>query len=331
MIFNKDDTNSSNLELYSVIGEYDNAGFPLSYCLLSTATAMEVGKRKNALTAWAKCLRDTYEVTPVFAHTDKDMAEIGMLRDVWSAKIQLCWWHLRKAVRERLKKSKLSTTPYNVEHARLEFAFIDMAFIPHGRPDPSEYEGGMLNKLHMPDGQPPQPSLNTISIRLHVPPSLRQLPSSPPPSRTPTVEPMSTDIPVPKGPNDNEKLIIRIPPKSADDNGRNGPDPGLITPIQDNTDKHEFCPEELRSTIINMIETHLCAHPLIPGYSHPSAKGIREWAVKQMYQFCVKHDLREVWAYLWGNWYRSGRWELWARSCHHEIPVLKTTMILESQ
>ena len=79
------------------------------------------------------------------------------------------------------------------------------------------------------------------------------------------------------------------------------------------------------------MEQHLCAHPLIPGYAHPSPAGIREWAVKQMYNFCVASDLRELWAYLWGNWYRSSRWELWARSVYPEIPVLKTTMILESQ
>lgn len=30
-----------NLELYSIMGEYDNAGFPWTYCLLSTATAID--------------------------------------------------------------------------------------------------------------------------------------------------------------------------------------------------------------------------------------------------------------------------------------------------
>jgi hypothetical protein len=39
-----DNTNSRNLELYSVLSEYDNASFPISYCLLSTATAIEIGK-----------------------------------------------------------------------------------------------------------------------------------------------------------------------------------------------------------------------------------------------------------------------------------------------
>jgi hypothetical protein len=50
-----------------------------------------------------------------------------------------------------------------------------------------------------------------------------------------------------------------------------------------------------------------------------------------MYKFCEARDLREVWAYLWENWYRPGRWKLWARSTHDAIPVLKTTMICESQ
>ena len=54
---------------------------------------------------------------------------------------------------------------------------------------------------------------------------------------------------------------------------------------------------------MDMMEAHLCTHPLIPGYSHPSPDGIKEWAVKQMYQFCLKEKLPETWAYLWENWY----------------------------
>jgi len=55
-----------------------------------------------------------------------------------------------------------------------------------------------------------------------------------------------------------------------------------------------------------MMERHCCAHPSIPGYGPPDT---------------------EVWAYLWENWYRHGRWELWARCGHKLIPILKTTMI----
>ncbi|KAG0693971.1 hypothetical protein DFH29DRAFT_792377, partial [Suillus ampliporus] len=94
--------------------------------------------------------------------------------------------------------------------------------------------------------------------------------------------------------------------------------------------RRTFCPSELRKHVIEMMEQHFCAHPLIPGYSHPSAAGIRQWAVRQMYTFCKDRDLCELWAYLWENWYRRGRFELWAHSTGDKVPRLKTTMIMES-
>jgi hypothetical protein len=72
--------------------------------------------------------------------------------------------------------------------------------------------------------------------------------------------------------------------------------------------KRTFCPIELRDPIIKLVESH----PLIPDYSTPTPVGIREWAVKQIYEFC--HKLPEAWAYLWENWYRPGRWEICKRS-----------------
>lgn len=65
------------------MGEYDNAGFPMSYCLLSTATAINLGKWKQAIAAWLQCLRDTYGVYPLFIHSNKDMGEIGAAQGVW--------------------------------------------------------------------------------------------------------------------------------------------------------------------------------------------------------------------------------------------------------
>ena len=77
-----------------MMAEHDNAGFPLTYCLLSTATAIDHQKWMKALVAWTKCLCDKYHINPIFAHVDKDMAEVGCLRQVWNVKISLCWWHL---------------------------------------------------------------------------------------------------------------------------------------------------------------------------------------------------------------------------------------------
>ena len=81
-----------------------------------------------------------------------------------------------------------------------------------------------------------------------------------------------------------------------------------------------------------MMEHHFCAHPLIPGYSALTPEGIKAWAVKQIYEFCVDHGLPNLWAYLWENWYHHGHWELWARSANDaEIPRLKMMMMVEAQ
>ena len=52
--------------------------------------------------AWICKAKEIYSIHPTFVHVDKDMAEINTVREVCDPKIQLCWWHLKKAVRERL-------------------------------------------------------------------------------------------------------------------------------------------------------------------------------------------------------------------------------------
>ena len=50
-----------------------------------------------------------------------------------------------------------------------------------------------------------------------------------------------------------------------------------------------------------------------------------------MYARCRSRNYFRLWAYFFVNWYKPGQWELWARSANAtEIPVLKTTMIVES-
>ncbi|KAF7793917.1 hypothetical protein EIP86_005039 [Pleurotus ostreatoroseus] len=331
-------TNSKHLELYSIMAEHDNAGFPLSYCLLSTATSIDIQKRRKALQAWAEQVRDKYGVFPTFVHLDKDMGEIGMARDVWTAKIQLCWWHLRRAVRTRLAQSKLATSPYNAHRAAAEFHFIDVTFVPSGRPDPTEHEGGIdMDLLQGSDQAAKKHSVNAVYIR--IPPSSQVPNNSPVPHTTSNLHSDApsndTGVSATEAVPDPERLTIRLPAAavqaavaSATVDKNSG-----VTESDNETiaETRTFCPAEHREHIINLMERHLCAHPLIPGYSHPSKEGIREWAVKDMYTFCVKNDLREVWAYLWENWYRPGRWELWARApLETQIPRLKTTMLLES-
>ena len=136
------------MELYTVLGEYDNTGFPLSYCLLSTASSIDDGKWLKALEAWAVDLRQKHGIIPKFVHTAKDMAEIGMSQRVWSeAKHQLCWWHIREVLKKRLK-GNLPTTPYNATRAKREYHFVDLKFKPHGQADPKDSEGSVPDEAH---------------------------------------------------------------------------------------------------------------------------------------------------------------------------------------
>src|SRR5258708_19043869 len=51
----------------------------------------------------------------------------------------------------------------------------------------------------------------------------------------------------------------------------------------------------------------------------------------EMYLHCSNNHLREVWGYLWTNWYTPDKWKLWARSAHpHAIPQKRTTMVVEA-
>ena len=65
------------------------------------------------------------------------------------------------------------------------------------------------------------------------------------------------------------------PPKESDDLCNSAEDEG--------NEQHIFCPAAYQETIINMMERHYCAHPMIPGYAAPDVSTIKLWAVKQMY------------------------------------------------
>src|SRR5437016_9056937 len=50
-----------------------------------------------------------------------------------------------------------------------------------------------------------------------------------------------------------------------------------------------------------------------------------------MYEFCVQHDLKNVWAYMWTNWYKKENWALWARAANPEkMCLFRTTMLIEA-
>ena len=156
-------------------------------------------------------MKEAYNIHPTFVHVDKDMAEINAVKEVWNPKIQLCWWHLKKAVRERLKKTKLSTTPYNVVEAHAKFSFIDLQFTPNGRSDARETKG----------------------------------------------------LPVSDALGKESDCTDKL-----------------------NAGPRQFCPKRYCDTILELIEKHFCAHPLIPSYCPPNPMDIHKWAVRRVYHYC---------------------------------------------
>jgi hypothetical protein len=253
---------------------------------------------------------------------------------------------MKRAVTQRCAKSKLSTTHYDVDAALAEYAFFDRDFVPDTEPDPKENDEYLFaagERFAKKDAGSKKSSstapLPAAPLRpdfvLKFKPSQIRLDAS----QAPAIEeePPSDD--------DEDTDYSSSSSEDNDDDNDNDSDYGMRKRAKKRPTKkqrpvtatpamaivRQFCSEDLRERVVELLERHYCAHPDIPGMARPDPDGIRAWAVKEMYTFCKRHDLKELWAYLWGNWYRSGRWNLWARSACEEIPRLKTNMICESQ
>jgi hypothetical protein len=100
------------------------------------------------------------------------------------------------------------------------------------------------------------------------------------------------------------------------------------------SDLPAFCPKEFQAKITAKFRVHFNQHPEIPlndeRGTRLTAEEIYEGAARDMYQFCFKNGLAQVWAYLWNRWYTPKQWQLWARSAYPAIPQIRTTMVVES-
>jgi hypothetical protein len=312
------------------MGEIEGFGVPLAYCLLDTAQSIAAHKRRRALASFLAAMHDRYNLNPDIVHTDKDFAEIGAAHDTWlHAKHQLCYWHLREAVRKRMAQSKLSTAPYHLFEANAEFGFIDLGFLPRTKPDTADVDAEKRTapppQYHIPG--PVNPPTRLPPIRL--PPTQQatqalSLPTSIPPLNTPPTNSSSSERRIIHL--GRIKLLCAISPAAELDasDAAHVPEPDLKRSAV-------FCPESARNGVVARMERHFCVHPQLPGSCAPNAEDIRFWAVKDMYMYCHTNNLPELWAYLWEGWYHCSRWALWARSAGKLVPRLKTTMLCESQ
>ncbi|KAJ7909714.1 hypothetical protein B0H13DRAFT_2330063 [Mycena leptocephala] len=309
-------TNSKHLELYSIMAEQDGAGFPLSYLLLSTATSIDQGKPMKALTAWAKCVRDKYGVDPQFSHVDKDMAEISMIKSLEGKDQPLLVAFTSRKYEGGKPDTVTPVVPPSQQPVTMT-APNGLRITIHARPalttvgaNGQIHTGSVAEprveerKVCAVDGKENE-GLDThdgICTRVgRVVRPTQNLDAADPEVLAQAMKARTTRAAAPKSKKAKAKATA-----DASSTGTSSEDE---EEEKESRTRRTFCPAAYREPIIAMMEKHYCAHPLLPGYAHPSPEGIKRWAVLQMYKFCVEHGLREVWAYLWENWYRSSRWE----------------------
>jgi hypothetical protein len=93
-------------ELYVVHAEVDGAGFPLAYLFIENNGNCGNGIRTGIIIDFLVQLK-MRGLEPEFFITDKDFSQISAARFVWNnIKIQLCLWHIKKAVEARMSNNK---------------------------------------------------------------------------------------------------------------------------------------------------------------------------------------------------------------------------------
>ena len=111
-------TNSAGMDLFAVMTELDGAGIPLGYCFVWTSSGdvKAPGALHGILAQFLQGFRER-GLSPSFFGTDKDPSEISAIGEVWpGAKIQLCHWHINRALKTKLRdklsyRRRLSTGP----------------------------------------------------------------------------------------------------------------------------------------------------------------------------------------------------------------------------
>lgn len=104
-------TNSAGMQLFAVLAELDGTGVPLAYLFVekdASCSSAFPGTLTQILDQYLRYLSQT-GLVPAFVGCDKDKAEINAIQQVWPfCKVQLCFWHAKRAIQSRLKESKRS-------------------------------------------------------------------------------------------------------------------------------------------------------------------------------------------------------------------------------
>ncbi|CAG8566865.1 5363_t:CDS:1, partial [Paraglomus occultum] len=113
---------------------------------------------RNTINSRVKVLKEFFlslrrsEILPTFVLVDKDAGQIAAIQEAWSwtANIQLCLWHVKRAIDRKLQDKKYKSSQYTARKAKKaneQFHFIDASWIPGGILCPQEKRKEVLNMV----------------------------------------------------------------------------------------------------------------------------------------------------------------------------------------
>lgn len=143
-------TNSGGMDLFAVLAEVEGTGVPIAYCLVelmkpSQDKSAEKKPIRAAPGAMTYIIEQFFKQLKCFGFNprcfaiDKDPAEIAAVNAIWpGVKIQLCYWHVKRAVSMKLNSSKGTKTQdhYKPEEAQKLIPDLEICWgsLPTRRP-----------------------------------------------------------------------------------------------------------------------------------------------------------------------------------------------------
>ncbi|KAA8641710.1 uncharacterized protein ATNIH1004_011846, partial [Aspergillus tanneri] len=142
---------NGGMDLFAVLAEVEGTGVPLAYCLVELLKPppqanpaqkkpirADPGATTYILQQFLERLKN-FGFNPRCVAIDKDSSEIAAVTAVWSGvKVQLCYWHVKRAVSTKLNSSKSTNTQnhYRPEEAQKLVSDLEICWgsLPIRRP-----------------------------------------------------------------------------------------------------------------------------------------------------------------------------------------------------
>lgn len=138
-------TNNEGADFYAVLAEFGGAGIPVAYLMVTKSVS------PNRIPGWLTLLLQQFlgglqsrGMNPVFFGSDKDSAQLDAIKMTWpNATIQLCYWHVLRAVRAKLADTaRTAPVPYHPLEAQSLVPEVEICWASQSLFRPSDHRYG---------------------------------------------------------------------------------------------------------------------------------------------------------------------------------------------